>query len=528
MQRLPGVDRAALCPAAEADASRAIEHAGAAPVEEMGITDDGQLYLAAARPIGGPLRDLLASDEALPVRRALRLGIAAADAVAAAHEVGVVHGRLTPDSVFVMPPESERPESVVVLGLGTATANESAFRRGPWPSEACPFLSPERAAGGPASVADDVFGLGSVIMSMFTGGPLPVVRMGGRGPVPAAGDPEPGLIIRVLRRARAAHPTHRFSSAAALGAALREIEDALENHPAEERPTVPPPSSGGVGPRYQRVAFRPAGPGRRRALVAAGVAGVLAAGGAARVWHGRHAPVPNSTLASVTGRAPTPPRPATVPAAPPVSVPVTPPPVIAARLATARVADRSIAAAERGASARRPAAVASFVSSIAASGEATTVGGVVANAPAPVPVAAIAVVNTPAPASAAGDVDVMPPNGPSAAERTVAGSAAGVRAAVAAYASAIEARDLASLERAYPGMTRPQRRAWASFFASVADLRAQLEVAEVTAAGATAQARVRGTYAYQNLRPHRAERAPVSFTATLAREGAGWRVRAVE
>ncbi len=104
----------------------------------------------------------------------------------------------------------------------------------------------------------------------------------------------------------------------------------------------------------------------------------------------------------------------------------------------------------------------------------------------------------------------------------------GVRAAVAEYGGAIESRDLARLERVYPGMTEAQRRAWAAFFGSATDLRARLVVDEVTVTGATALARVRGTYEYENARPRRAERAAVSFTATLAREGEAWRVRAVE
>jgi hypothetical protein len=116
-----------------------------------------------------------------------------------------------------------------------------------------------------------------------------------------------------------------------------------------------------------------------------------------------------------------------------------------------------------------------------------------------------------------------------AADRTAAiERAIGVAATLSRYASAIEARDLVGLERVYPGMTAVQRQAWATFFSSVENLTARLSVSEVTGAGATARVRVEGTYEYQNLRPHRAERSPVRFTATLAREATGWRMRAVE
>lgn len=131
-------------------------------------------------------------------------------------------------------------------------------------------------------------------------------------------------------------------------------------------------------------------------------------------------------------------------------------------------------------------------------------------------------------ASGAGASGTTSNTGAAATTTPEARSAAGVHAAVIEYGNAVESRDLGRLARVYPGMTESQRRAWATFFGSVAGLRARLVVDEVTVAGATALARVRGTYEYENLRPRRAEHAPVSFTATLARDGTGWRVRTVE
>ncbi len=106
--------------------------------------------------------------------------------------------------------------------------------------------------------------------------------------------------------------------------------------------------------------------------------------------------------------------------------------------------------------------------------------------------------------------------------------AAGVQVAITEYGQAIEARDLAALQRVYPDMPEDQRRAWASFFGSVSDLHARLEVGDLVGSGATARARVHGTYEYQNLRPHRTERVAVHFVVTLSRAAAGWRLRTVE
>jgi hypothetical protein len=105
---------------------------------------------------------------------------------------------------------------------------------------------------------------------------------------------------------------------------------------------------------------------------------------------------------------------------------------------------------------------------------------------------------------------------------------AGVTAALADYTRAIEARDLGALRRAYPGMTAAQQRAWRSFFGSVSDVRTDLAVANLRGDGDDVLADVRGSYEFQNRAPHRAERTPVRFRATVTRGPDGWRLRTVE
>jgi hypothetical protein len=219
--RLPDAQQAELRRAVEAAVAAAgtFTHPGAAPVEDVGSTRDGRLYVATARPPGRSLTQIVADEGSLPVRRALHLGLAAADVVAAAHDASVIHGRLTPDSVIVVPPEPGQPERVVLLGFGTAAAQDASLVLGGRSAEKSPYVSPERAASGRASLPDDVFGLGSLVMSMFVGGAPSAVR----APVADAGvvapraapESEPGQIIQVLRRARSADPGHRYPTATA-------------------------------------------------------------------------------------------------------------------------------------------------------------------------------------------------------------------------------------------------------------------------------------------------------------------------
>jgi hypothetical protein len=73
-------------------------------------------------------------------------------------------------------------------------------------------------------------------------------------------------------------------------------------------------------------------------------------------------------------------------------------------------------------------------------------------------------------------------------------------------------------------MTPLQQRGWEQFFETVRDVKAQLAVGTLDVANGAADARVSGTYAYRNNSTGRAEVQPVSFRATLRREGGGWRI----
>jgi hypothetical protein len=97
------------------------------------------------------------------------------------------------------------------------------------------------------------------------------------------------------------------------------------------------------------------------------------------------------------------------------------------------------------------------------------------------------------------------------------------------YATALESRDIEQVRRAYPGLTAAQQASWQTFFDRVRNLKANLTVASLnlTAGGASADATVSGVYEYDNASTGRAERRPVTFHATLARDASGWRITSI-
>jgi serine/threonine protein kinase len=103
---------------------------------------------------------------------------------------------------------------------------------------------------------------------------------------------------------------------------------------------------------------------------------------------------------------------------------------------------------------------------------------------------------------------------------------ADIAAVIAAYADAIEARDLAAMRRLYPAMTSDQQRSFQQFFASVRSMQARLAVATLQLDGTTAEAHITGSYAYVTS-SGRSERQEANFRATLGVENGVWRMTAV-
>ena len=102
-----------------------------------------------------------------------------------------------------------------------------------------------------------------------------------------------------------------------------------------------------------------------------------------------------------------------------------------------------------------------------------------------------------------------------------------IQKVIADYAAALESRDIEQVRHAYPGLTPAQQGSWQVFFDRVRNLKANLSVANLSVAGATADAVVSGVYEYDNASTGRGERRPVTFHATLTQDASGWRITAI-
>jgi len=205
-------------------------HRGLARLLDTG-KDDGISFVVREYVEGDSARAVIARDGNVPVQQGAGLVRGALDAIAAAHEAGVLHLDLKPENVFECVDGTIR---VCELGFG-----ETVVRSMP-PHEAIEILqptpiAPEAAAGAPPDVRTDVWAAGALLYELLT------------GRVPAAGDASPRdhrpnvtrKLDDVVRRALSPEPDDRFATADEFGAALRDLAGA-----ATERAAAPARRSG--------------------------------------------------------------------------------------------------------------------------------------------------------------------------------------------------------------------------------------------------------------------------------------------
>jgi hypothetical protein len=236
----------------ESRMAAAIDHPNVIPVYAAG-EHDGSLYLVMRYVGGTDLHALLRESGALSPTRAADVVAQVAAALDAAHRAGLVHRDVKPANVLLAGQHAYLSD----FGLTRlASANSGLTESGQWIGTV-EYCSPEQLRGRRTDARADVYSLGCVLFAALTGAP-PFAH----GTVPATmlahlNDPPPmpsergapREFDRVIARALAKAPEHRYPSAgdlgraalaAARGEAVTESERSVAVGPAapSEAPTV--------------------------------------------------------------------------------------------------------------------------------------------------------------------------------------------------------------------------------------------------------------------------------------------------
>lgn len=173
---------------------------GITRIIDGGVTEDGLAYVVMDYVEGRTL-DLAA--DGLPLDARLRLFAEVCEAVQFAHGRLVVHGDLKPNNAMV-----DEGGRVRLLDFGVARLLDAEEA----PAQATPlteaYASPERRAGAPPSIADDVFALGRTLEHLL-------------------GDSRDPDLLAIAGQATAEDPARRYGSVGALIADLARWRERL-------------------------------------------------------------------------------------------------------------------------------------------------------------------------------------------------------------------------------------------------------------------------------------------------------------
>ena len=136
-------------------------HPSIVTVHDAGILADGRPYLVMKLCTGGSLTSWLRSDNRQSVERICFIGIRIADALAAAHEEGMLHRDVKPANILI---DSYGNPGLADFGLSTLEPGSTV-------GVTVAYAPPEVLLGGSPSAAGDVYQLAATLYALLSGHP---------------------------------------------------------------------------------------------------------------------------------------------------------------------------------------------------------------------------------------------------------------------------------------------------------------------------------------------------------------------
>lgn len=228
----------------EAQATAALSHPNIVTIFDSGV-DGGTAFIVMELLSGPSLEELVRTEGALDVDRALDYGAQVAAALGAAHAAGIVHRDIKPSNLML-----DARGTLKVVDFGIARLDQERSSQLTATSTvvgSAPYLSPEQATGAVATPQSDLYSLGCVLVTLLTGEP------------PFAGEHP----LSVLHQHLSATPPMPSSRRAEIGPAVDQlVAQLLAKSPADR-----PASARDVAARIQEIRRGHAG---TRALAPAG------------------------------------------------------------------------------------------------------------------------------------------------------------------------------------------------------------------------------------------------------------------
>lgn len=238
----------------EARATARVQHPNVVGIYDTGQLDDGRLFLIMEYVQGKNLLEIYEDEGPLPMARALPIFLQIADALAAAHELGILHRDLKPDNIVLSPTAANGGEMVKILDFGLAKMlDDPETEHLTLPGEVFgtpQYMSPEQCMGEPLTLASDVWSFGALAYEALTGEPpfmanslLEFVLAQKNRKVPPASESAPhgGVppeIDQLIADCLKPEPGARIPDGRSLRARLKEISSILAHRAAGSPPDI--------------------------------------------------------------------------------------------------------------------------------------------------------------------------------------------------------------------------------------------------------------------------------------------------
>jgi len=215
----------------EARAVAALDHPNIVRVYDFD-TDNGLAFLVMEYLEGislrEKLRELSCRDERMELEEVEHIVCALCDALDHAHRQGMVHRDIKPSNVMIT--DEGRP---VLCDFGIARMVDTTAITGSGGTLGTPaYMSPEQGRGEPGDARSDIYALGVLLYQLCTGRvpfdadtPYAVILKHITAPLPSPRLLRPDLpeaVERVILKALAKDPDHRYQTAGEMGRALKE------------------------------------------------------------------------------------------------------------------------------------------------------------------------------------------------------------------------------------------------------------------------------------------------------------------
>ncbi len=213
----------------EARAAAAVSHDHVVPIYAIEEANNPP-YLVMQFVAGRSLQERIDRTGPLELKEILRIGMQAAQGLAAAHAQGLVHRDVKPANILL----ENGVERVKITDFGLARAADDASVTASGVIAGTPqYMAPEQARGEAIDHRADLFSLGSVLYAMCTGRPpfrasttMGVIRQVSEEaarPVREINPDVPDALVAVIERLHEKDPARRYQSAAEVAEVLGRL-----------------------------------------------------------------------------------------------------------------------------------------------------------------------------------------------------------------------------------------------------------------------------------------------------------------